>query len=216
MTNKYATLALGKRQDAATWQQGCAALGFNEGVSIRDGSPTAAQLADFFGDNANWIYFGGHFGNSTLMNEDRSTKITFAADKVTVSSGASFAEGSGFNMYNSSRVILWGGCSVCSGDSTIQILRTLFGNHVLLGFAGSTGWQMVDAMLGNGFIKTDFFDRLVGSKAENGDKVAAAWMETAKDGYGGGVNESKFRAVDWEGQEWELSGGKIVKGRSFS
>ena len=28
--------------------------------------------------------------------------------------------------------------------------------------------------------------------------------------------ESKFRAVDWEGQEWELAGGAIVKGRSFS
>ena len=192
MANKYATLALGTRQDAATWQQGCAALGFSEGVSIRDGSPTTTQLQDFFGDAANWIYFGGHFGSNSLLNEDESTSITFAGDKVTVSvagSSATYTHGSGFNLYSSSRVVLWGGCSVCSGNSTIRTLRTLFGPHVLLGFAGLTGWKMVDAMLGGGFIKTDFFDRLAGGKADHVGKVAAAWMATAKAGYGGGANE---------------------------
>jgi hypothetical protein len=218
MANKYATLALGTRADAATWQRGCAAIGFQEGISIRNGRPTAAELKSFFADDANWIFFGGHFGGYTLMNEDFSTKIRFGTDEVTLTSpGGSdkYAQGDGFKLHASSLVVLWGGCSVCSGDSTIRNLRALFGPHVLLGFAGETGWKMVDAMLGAGFIKTDFFERLSGGKAEDVDKVPSAWMATAKAGYGGGPNESKFRTVDWDGQEWKLSGGAIVKGRRF-
>ena len=46
---------------------------------------------------------------------------------------------------------------MCSGRYTMETIRKLFGSHVLLGFAGETGWKMVDAMLGAGFIKAVAF-----------------------------------------------------------
>ncbi len=95
-------------------------------------------------------------------------------------------------------------------------MRTLFGPHVLLGFNGLTGWKMVDAMLGGGFIGAGrhFFDRVVG-KDSDAAGVRDAWMETAKFGYGGSDNESKFRAIDPDGREWKLQKGEIRPGRRF-
>ena len=71
-------------------------------------------------------------------------------------------------------------------------------------------------MLGGGFIGAGkhFFDRVAG-KDTDPQGVRDAWMETAKFGYGGGKNESKFRAIDLDGREWRLLKGEIRPGRRF-
>ncbi|HYF08844.1 MAG TPA: hypothetical protein VD970_14570 [Acetobacteraceae bacterium] len=216
MAESYSTLSLGTRQDAATWERGCGSIGLTISSSIRKSSPSIAEMKAFFSSSASWIYFGGHFSGMRLYNEDSTASVTFERTQVTLTSGGTSAvvqQGSSdFNLHVSSRVILWGGCSVCSAQNTMQTMRSLFGKHVLLGFAGLTGWRMVDAMLGGGFLKNHLFTRVKATSTAPAD-VVQAWMGAAKAGYGGGENEVKFRAVDWDGQEWKLEGNKIIKGR---
>lgn len=175
-------------------------------------------MKGLFSSSAAWIYFGGHFSGMRLYNEANTTAVTFNRDEVTLESGGgseTVKRGStNFNLHVSSLVILWGGCSVCSMVSSMQTMRSVFGKHVLLGFAGLTGWRMVDAMLGGGFLKNHFFARIKATSTNSVD-VVQAWMGAAKAGYGGGENEVKFRAVDWDGQEWKLESNAIVKGRTI-
>ena len=217
----YATLSLGTRQDAATWNKGCEARGFGQSVSIRKPKPTLAEISSVFTSSADWLYFGGHYSGGTLYNEDETVRLGFEADRVEVKIDGTEHEigknvsDSVFNLDMSSLVILWGGCSVCSGSGSIMAMRKLFGPHTLLGFVGSTGWEIVDAMLGAGFLKKGhFFDNL-GVGIPTADKAAEAWMAAAKAGYGGVPMESKFRAIDMSGQEFKLESGEIVEGRKF-
>lgn len=215
----YATLCLGTRRDAATWEAGCDGLGHRRGVSIRAPAPTADALASFFAGDAQWLYLGGHFGGTRLYNEAGTTAVSFGSDAVVVTTPAgerTLTKGREFMLHTSAFVVLWGGCSVCSGDATIRTLRSLFGQHVLLGFAGLTGWSMVDTMLGGGAMRNHFFKRLRDGGPQTMHAVAMAWMGAAAAWYGKGPNEAKFRAVDWEGQEWKLADGRIVEGRSFA
>lgn len=178
------------------------------------------ELRAFFKSKPDWIFMAGHFGDLQLSNEDGSVKVTFAADGVTLAAAGEIAllkKGSeDFSLDANCKVVLWGGCSVCSDDMTIRTMRTLFGPHILLGFKGLTGWKMVDAMLGGGFIGAGkhFFDRVIGKDSDAAD-VCDAWMETAKFGYGGSNNESKFRAINPDGLEWKLQKGEIKPGRRF-
>jgi len=179
-----------------------------------------SELRGFFKSKPNWIFLAGHFGRLELSNEDGSVKITFATNGVTLELGDEIAllkKGSeDFSLDANCIVALWGGCSICSSEITIRTMRTLFGPHVLLGFNGLTGWKMVDAMLGGGFIGAGkhYFNRVRG-KEINAAGVRDAWMETAKFGFGGTKIESKFRAIDPDGREWKLQGGSIKPGRSF-
>ena len=104
---------------------------------------------------------------------------------------------------------------MASSTETIGNMRKLFGPHVLLGFSGSTGASMVNAMLGGGFIKRDHFFANLKGDTQKLDAVVQAWMKAASWGYGGGAIEGLFRAVDMAGQEWKLAGKKIVAGRKF-
>jgi hypothetical protein len=220
---KYSTLALGTRQDAGTWDTGCASIGLDLLTSIRKPTPDMAELKTFFAQSPEWLYLGGHFSSLTLFNEASfdgrkgAVDIEFAADHVEVKidkTTETFSQDDDtFQLHKNVLVILWGGCSVCDTTHTMRTLRNLFGKHVLLGFSGSTGVRMVDAMLGNGFIKKNhFFDNVKGKTGTGDlDAVAKGWMTAAKEGYGGGSLEERFRAIDFEGQGWKLEGGKIKK-----
>lgn len=221
MSRQAAVLSLGTRKDATTWEKGCRSLGFGVPGPIKKGSPSLDELRAFFRAKPSWLYLGGHFSSSELYNEDRSVGVEFRETSVRLVAGAQSVElkkgTADFCLDANCDVVLWGGCSVCSSESTIRTMRLLFGQHLLLGFAGLTGWRMVDAMLGGGFIKADasFFGRLR-ERDISADVVRDAWMTTARFGYGGGGNESKFRAIDPNGQEWRLQDGKIVRGRKIS
>jgi hypothetical protein len=218
---KQSTLALGTRQDAATWEKGCTGVGIGSLTSLRKSTPDMAELKSFFAETPDWLYFGGHFAGLTLFNEDRynnragAVSIHFEDDHVEIKIDGTIERlnkaDDTFQLYRNAVVILWGGCSVCDTTYTMKTLRNLFYPHVLLGFSGSTGVAMVDAMLGNGFIKTKhFFDNVSGKTADL-DAVTKAWMTAAQTGYGSGPMADRFRAIDFDGQGWKLEGGKIKK-----
>jgi hypothetical protein len=134
------------------------------------------DLKSFFAETPDWLYLGGHFGSLTLFNEDSyksragAVDIEFADDHVeikidTTTATLSRADDT-FQLHKQVVAILWGGCSVCNTTHTMKTLRNLFDQHVLLGFSVSTGVGMVDAMLGNDFIKKKhFFDNVSGRPA---------------------------------------------------
>jgi len=225
MPRSAGILSLGTRPDATTWEKGCNSLGFDTPNPIKNNEPTIDELRTFFKSKPDWLFFGGHFSDLQLLNmwppkKNQDIEITFSDDSVSLAvkeKAALLRKGSeDFALDANCKVILWGGCSVCSDETTIRTMRTLFGPHVLLGFSGLTGWKIVDAMLGGGFIKAGkhFFDRVVGKEGDAAS-VCNAWMETAKFGYGGSNNESKFRAIDPSGREWKLKKCDIMLGRSF-
>jgi hypothetical protein len=219
MALRFSTLSFGTRPDAATWESGCAGLGLTAGLSIRKGNPSLSEMATFFVDDAHWLFFGGHFGTMTLFNENNTTNAVFRTDNVLIKAGTAtqrLERDTDFMLHRTAYIVLWGGCSVASSDQSIRILRRLFDSHVLLGFDGMTSWQLVNNVLAGGAVKAGFFDRLTASTVYDVDAVAKAWMEAAKDRYGRTANASKFRAIDWEGQEWKLSGNAIKKGRRFT
>ena len=209
-------LSLGTRQDATTWELGCKANGL-ETVSpvIKKPEPSLADMKTWFVGSPNWLFIAGHF-SSYLYNEKDTVSVTFLKDGVDLKVGAESAKlrksDSSFALEKSTKVIVWGGCSVLGDASHIKTIRSLFNNPLMLGFAGLTGWRIVDAMLGNGFIKPPqaFFERL--SDSADPSNIRDAWMETAKFGYGGNPEmEPKFRAVDPDGQSWCLKDKKIIK-----
>lgn len=218
---KQSTLSLGSRQDAATWEKGCQSIGIDVLTSIRKATPTMDELTAFFAKAPSWLYMGGHFGSLTLFNDAAhkgkagAVSLEFESDKVVINVDGttktlSHADGS-FILDMTAVVILWGGCSVCNTTQTMKTLRSLFGKHVLLGFAGETGWAMVDAMLGNGFIKKNHFFENVKGKTDDLEAVAQGWMKAAQAGYGRGAMADRFRAIDYDGQGWKLDDGRIVK-----
>jgi hypothetical protein len=75
----------------------------------------------------------------------------------------------------------------------------------------TTGWQVVDTMLGGGFIKEHFFKRVRGREGDL-DFIADAWMQTALSAYRQAPYLGRARAVGWDGQEWKIEGGRIAKG----
>ena len=189
------------------------------GRVMRKAYPTHQELREFFEVPAQWLYLGGHFGSLQLLNDREDSWVAFGRESVTVRAESRTVELSksakAFRLNESCEVVLWGGCGVCDGRSTIETLRVLFGPHVLLGFAGLTGWKMVDAMLGAGFIKKGHFFDNVAEHADDFDAIVQAWMNAAKKGYGGSDMESRFRCIDRDGREWKLEKGRIKKGRKF-
>jgi hypothetical protein len=219
MGQKYATLSLGTRQDAKTWDQGCQRLGMTETVSVRKPKPTDDELDSVFDSGANWLYLAGHFGVDTLYNEDGTLELTFEKNRIRVNRDGKWKrdimKGGGFTLHESCWVVVWGGCSVCSNGENIRTMFSLFDQHLLLGFRGLTGWQVLDAMLGGGFIKDKHFFSNVRSDPSDPTVVRDAWLEAALKGYGNTTYEGKFRAVDPDKQEWKIEKNKIVQGRQL-
>jgi hypothetical protein len=210
-----ATLALGSRKDAETWDKGCAGAGIPVVHSLRKSQPSVDELKALFAQSPSWIYFGGHFGGLALGNEADDVEVKFSAAGVDLvlkkKVAATLAKDNGFLLHKRCEVVLWGGCSVCDTVNTMRTLRTLFGPHVLLGFAGITGWRICDAILGGAAWMSgkDFFSRA----GKHSDQVAVrnGWMNAASYGWGGADMESLFRAIDVDGQAWKLKDSKVVK-----
>jgi hypothetical protein len=178
-----------------------------------------AELREFFSRPAHWLFFGGHFGGRTLLNEKEDVSVQFAGDEVTIASEGTrevlTVKSGGMRLQETCELVLWGGCNVCSGRETVETLRALFGRHVLLGFAGLTGWRVVDAILGGGFIKKGhFFERAVG-RMDDPKALCDSWMQAARTGYGGGDMEDRFRCVNPDGREFQLIQNRIQAGRKF-
>lgn len=210
-------LSLGSRGDASTFQAGAVALGFTAVAPIKKSSPTLDELKDFFARDHQWVYFGGHFGGRELSNDDGRVGIEFHDDRVELSSGgdrATLRRGtSGFGV--APRLVLWGGCSTLGNNSLVPDLNALFGSHTMIGFRDVTGWKMVDAALGQGFLKEKrhFFARVAADSSST--VLTDAWMQTARLGWGGGENEHRFAAVDETGQRWVLRDRKVVKDKKL-
>jgi hypothetical protein len=227
VSKKVATLCLGTRKDAETWDAGCRRLGYRVVVSVRSPNPSDDELREFFKCDAEWLFFGGHFNAQTLYNHARQEKrpgglaIQFAGDDVRVFRDEVFQyrliKTGGFRLHESAWLVLWGGCSTLGSVGTVQTLRKTFNHPAMLGFDGKTGWEIVNNLLGAGTIQPGhFFHQLAPHANEsfpNGGLWARrAWMEAARIGYGGQALEGRFRAVDFDGQSWKLAGGKIVPG----
>jgi hypothetical protein len=86
----------------------------------------------------------------------------------------------------------------------------------MLGFRRMTGIDMCNAMFtGGGFIRRPFFTRVAADPSSD-VTCRNAWMEAAREGYGGAENESRFAAVDPDGTGWILEDKTIKKnGKMF-
>jgi hypothetical protein len=226
---------------ANTWADGCKGLGIAVlPPFINKEAPTVDELLTFFATSPDWIYFAGHHLENYLYSERMSARIVFEKDKVTLfTGGLPTAKGrpyrptvttiekdsSQFKLGGSKNlVVLWGGCSVCADHNTKLIidLFSLFGPHVLLGFGGMTGIDMVDVLLGGSAtdkdtgkpwsLKKNFFVDLKDTNQDS-EAVRNAWMQAALAGHGGTKNEGAFRAIDRDGQEWKIANKEIVRGR---
>ncbi len=175
-----------------------------------------AAAKGLFQSRTEWLYLAGHYSGQQLYSEDSDTTVTFNNGSIDVTAQGQTAQlkksDGTFTLHNHVKVIIWGGCSMLGYEDDVKMMRDLFGpNHVMLGFAGLTGWRIVQAMFGGGFIpkRQSFFARLTARSTPH--EIVCAWMETAQAGYGGGDIENKFRAVDEDGQAWRLSNKRIVK-----
>lgn len=219
MALKFSTLELGNPTDGKTYEAGCRSLGMEAEDSLMTSKPGTAKLTELFAGRPDWVYFSGHFAGGDLWGEDGDS-VTFKSDRVVIESGGSNTElvqGDGFQMHVYCSLIIWGGCSACASTGLIKSMRQLFVNPTILGYAGSTGWKINDAMLGGGFIRTHFFANLraAGSGPYDSQTMVKAWMDAAAWGYGGGGMESLFRAIDNTGQEWKVVNKKVVAGRTI-
>lgn len=210
MTDKTGILCLGTRPDASTWEKGCKALGFDAPLPIKKSSPTMDELKGFWAGSFDWLFLAGHFAGRRLYNESGAVGVRFAADSVTleVDNETTTVAKKDFRMRP--RLILWGGCSTLGSNDLVRDLNSLFGSHTMIGFRGLTGWRVVDAALGAGFMagKRHFYTRVAGDSTSA--VLADAWMQTGALGWGGGDLENRFAAVDTSGQRWVLRDKKVV------
>jgi hypothetical protein len=218
-------LSLGTRRDASTWQTGCESVGITAELPIKRPAPSLDQLKRFFKSSPNWIFFGGHFlsYDVSLLNDEAlhssdGEAVLFEKEQVVVKIGdqrTPLQKTTGdFALHKQCSVVLWGGCSVCTNLDTMRTMRALFGAHLLLGFSNTTGPDVIDAALGGGNgPKPNFFER-VKEGVEDLSKVRDAWLETAK--WWDASMQTRFRAIDPDGQEWQLTGGSIARGRKVA
>ena len=211
MTNRAGILSLGTRADATTWEKGCRGLGFDVPLPIKKPSPTMDELKRFFASPFEWVFLAGHFAGRRLYNESGNVGIRFAADAVTLEVGNELAKVEKRDLRIRPHLILWGGCSTLGSNDLVRDLNTLFGSHTMVGFRGLTGWKVVDAALGAGFMvdKRHFFTRVQADTSSRG--LTEAWMQTGALGWGGGSLEDRFAAVDTSGQRWILRGRQVVR-----
>ncbi len=213
MSDKAGILCLGTRPDASTFEKGCAGLGFDVPLPIKKPAPTMDELKRFFAASYDWVFFAGHFGSGRLCNEQDTVGIRFAAETITLEAGgatATLRRGTA-ELQVAPRLVVWGGCSTLGSRGTVGALHSLFGTHTMLGFKGLTGWRVVNALLGEEFMKgkPSFFTKA--SATSSSAELTSAWMDTAKAGYGGGDLEDRFAAVDDTGQRWVLRDKKVAR-----
>lgn len=220
-----ALLDLGDLRDARAWEEGCRALGIRNAVEpVLTPRPTKANVLKLLQSQPEWLFMSGHFSGLQLYDHQGNTWLTFAASELRVEAfdGTQTVRKSTpeFGLGQRCRVSMWSGCSVCRSKETIRTLFRLFGPHVLLGYASSTGAEITQAMLGGGFLRRGHFFENVASDPADPAVIRDAWLQAAINGYRGGtgspkVDEKLFRAVDPDGQEWYAEAGKKVRGRKM-
>lgn len=231
MTMTTGILAISAKGLARAWGKGCKGIGVRIAKRITAHEPSGREIRQFFRESPDWIYLGGHFSGMRLYNyrknDTRSVRFMRRRVKVTLQNAdgveSSFflsKRESKFNLHKKCKIVLWGGCSVCEERDTIEKLRDLFGQHLLLGYADMTGWKITNALLGGGKIhnrleinrEKSFFGRFDGTKLSDLEYIRRIWMQTALDAYGGKKYEHLIRAIDPNGQEWWLKNNKIKRG----
>ena len=219
-----AILDLGDPADSRAWENGCRGLGIGNAIEpIRSSKPPLNTLLGLLKSQPDWLFLSGHFIPLQLFNGGVTT-LTFSATEVSVAASdgnKTVKKGTAeFGLDKQCKVSVWGGCSVCRDKDSINALFALLGPHVLLGYGGSTGAAITTAMLGGGFLKKGhFFDNL-GDDQDDPAAIRDAWLQAALNGYRGGtgdgsIDETLFRAIDPDGQEWLTKGGQKVRGRKM-
>lgn len=211
----FSTFVLGSRRDAGDWESGCQGLGFRQLQSVRTGHVKLTTAQQFFRSSPEWLYMAGHYSGQELYSENSETSVGFSKNVISLSTVGGSAQikkaDNTFGLHKNIKLVIWGGCSLLGNDDEVTMMQDWFGPHVMLGFAGITGWKIVQAMFGGDFIpkKSSFFSRL--GRNPSSDDIVNAWMETAKLGYGGVQMENLFRAIDTKGQGWQLKNKQIMK-----
>ncbi len=232
-------LTFGPSRNARIWNRELARLGVSNGAAIMQDGPRMQTMVEFFRTPSNWVYFSGHHSSAHLRNRVSSLSSTagvrFFRNRVEVYSQGprgtrierTLQKSQGFRMHTATpQVLFWGGCNVCAERRTIQVIRSLFNNPLILGYAASSGWKITHKMFTGRHIgpggepirrlqgSTDFFNELSTGSLGDVEHVRNAWLRTARANYRGKWR-SKFRAIDPTGQEW-LPGKKERKeGREF-
>ena len=210
-------LSLGTRGDATYWSDTSAAeLSYSAKHKITKPVPALQEIKDFFAGSEEWLFLAGHFTLAKhLYNETESVKVRFENDRVVVDhpdeNGVSLRKDDGFQQHKKIKALFWGGCDVHSDTGTVATLRQLFGSPLMIGWRGTTGWQVLHSVMG-GFgnmapnSSRDFFSR-VSSNPSDPDTVRDAWLDTAKDTTWGAATptfESRFSVIMPDGTEHRL------------
>ena len=210
-------LSLGTRDDATYWSSTCTSeLSFNAIHKITNPVPTLQSIKDFFSGSEEWLFLAGHFTRQDhLYNERATVKIKFQNDRIVIdhpdASGVKLVKGEGFQQHKNVKVLFWGGCDVHSDNRVVETMRKLFDSPVMIGWRGTTGWEILNSVMG-GFGNTsphssrDFFSR-VKSRPSDSDTVKNAWLNTAKDTTWGSTTptiESRFSVIMPNGTEYRI------------
>ncbi len=239
----FSSLSLGSRKDADRWRKGMKEkLSYSETKWVKKVEPTMAEVEGFFGTNDDWLFMAGHFGgvqsewgswpysgDRRLYNDpddDVTTppthEILFRSDHALVrrKSGGSWEEKKlrkGTELKQSCKVILWGGCDVCSNQAQLNVIRALFGQPLVIGWLGITGWKIVDIMLGGhggnpdpGTWNTPNFWNELGSGHEDPVKIRNAWLKVAKSIPWGGDVLERFCVIDPDGTRHKATDEPLV------
>ncbi len=232
---KTSILELGSVLDANAWQQGCKDLGIDVLSSIKTPLPTMQQMKVFFSQSPDWLFMSGHSDRNTFSNNFGTLGISFESNHIILSRLAGAGQDwqnekilynnvAEFRLNLNCKLMVWTGCSLFKDNqarANLPLLKKLFKNPVILGFADQTGAQRSKYMLsGRGSEysrpKESFFHRVKGS-IEDPVALRDAWMESGLYHFGGiREQESTIRALDPDGQEWQIVGKKIQKGAKYA
>ncbi|MFC0804613.1 MULTISPECIES: hypothetical protein [Sinorhizobium] len=189
----FSVLSLGTRRDAKQFRKGAVEkLQLSPGSFLHATKPSLNDLKSLFARSDDVLFLAGHFSNS-LYNDDQSIDLEFGTSKLTITyDGQTVVLNRGTEFKQTScKLIIWGGCNVCSSAQTIATMRALFGPHVLVGWVGVTGWEITDIMFGGkghgsaapeplpDFAMPNYFSALGGSIGDS-TRLWKEWLKVAK------------------------------------
>lgn len=209
-------LSLGTRKDAGYWSDTAAStLNYTSTHKITAPKPSLADIKRVFSASDDWLFLGGHFTHAShLYNETGDVMIRFESNQVKIDhpdGAVTLKKGNDFKQHGKLKALFWGGCDVHSSAATVKTMRALFGNPLMIGWHGTTGWEVLHSVMG-GYGNSaphstrDFFDR-VKSNPLDAITVRKAWLDTAGDTTWGSATptfESRFSVIMPDGSEHKL------------